>query len=103
MSNALHIRLTKFEVRRSTSAEYGYTAYDDDNTTYSGLANSWEGLKKEYPTLKSLLEAVLAEDVFSGLTPEYSIDGLRIEVVPDKDEYSNRFSHITLDGFEGFY
>lgn len=104
MSNSLHIALTQAQVRGSDQVLYGYTALDDNNATHSIYATSWDGFKSEYPTLQALLDQILGESVFEGMTPEYEIVGENVVVTPDDhDVYSSKFSHITLAGFTGFY
>lgn len=103
MANSLHIALTQAQVRGTDKVLYGYTAIDDNNSTHSIYATSWEGFKSEYPTLQSLLDQILGESVFEGMTPEYEVVGEDVVITQDDDEYSSKFSHITFDGLAGFY
>ncbi|KPC02281.1 Uncharacterized protein AC501_3567 [Pseudomonas amygdali pv. lachrymans] len=80
MANSLTIILTEFKTIGSTETYCGYMAMDDEVEACCRLSETWEGFKSNYPTLESLLEQVMGEQVFEHLQASYTVKGLDIDV-----------------------
>ncbi|MFJ3110033.1 hypothetical protein [Pseudomonas putida] len=106
MANALTITLTEFKTLGRSETHCGYVAMDDYNDTFCRVSTSWEGFKKEFPTLETLLNHVLGEQAFSDLCASYTVSGLTIEldeVKGDVEEEHLSLHHISVEGAEFLY
>lgn len=102
MANALTITLTEFKTLGSSETYCGYAAMDEYNTTFSRIADTWDGVKQQYPTLKSLVDLVLGEEAFSNLQVSYTIvDGL-IQLDEPVDDFSG-LKYLTVEGADIVY
>lgn len=102
MANSLTITLTEFKTLGSSETYCGYVAMDDFNTTFSRIADTWAGVTQQFPSLKSLVDQVLGEEVFSDLRVSYTIvDGL-IQLDDPVDEFSG-LSYISVEGADVLY
>ncbi|HDS0960566.1 TPA: hypothetical protein QDZ28_004321 [Pseudomonas putida] len=106
MANALTITLTEFKTPGSSEIHYGYVAMDDHNDTFCRVSTSWDGFKKEFPTLEALLNHVLGEQAFSNLRASYTVNGLSIkldQMEGDSAEEHLSLNHIYVEGAEFLY
>ncbi|MCU9529359.1 hypothetical protein [Pseudomonas mosselii] len=106
MANVLTITLTEFKTLGSSETHYGYAAMDDHNDTFCRVSTSWDGFKKEFPTLEALLNHVLGEQAFSDLRASYTVNGLSIELdQPEGESAEEHLSlhHIYVEGAEFLY
>lgn len=102
MSNSLTITLTQFQTLGSSEIHCGYVANDDHADASCRVAKTWGAFKDQFPTIESLIDQVLGEDVFSSLNVSYSVDGHYIEVAESDDDLTS-VSHITVEGAEFVY
>lgn len=102
MANSLTITLTEFRTIGSPEVLCGYVACDQFSDASCRVAKTWQDFKAQYPTLESLINCVLGEDVFSSLAVDYTVDGLSIEVAESDDEDTS-LSYIAVEGAEHVY
>jgi len=106
MANALTISLTQFKTPGSSETHYGYVAMDEHNDTFCRVSTSWEGVKKQFPTLEALVNHVLGEQAFSDLRASYIVNGLSIELDQSEGESAEEhlsLHHIFVEGVEFLY
>lgn len=100
MSNVLTVTLMEFKPVNSDEKLCGIFAIDDYAIYAYRASESWEGFKKEFPSVESIMTHLSGQNEFQELSESYVIVDGKVQM--SENEFSV-YSHIEIDGADYVY